>query len=110
MDVHSTTFSLHCPEPDLIAEDHALGSSKIAVSVRNVLDVISKLEEKRDGELNIECGYEAGCLRFSLYNEPKDAGVKCLVIAPTAMLSPQRKRIKTDGGDAEMIAQCLAHG
>ena len=31
-------------------------------------------------------------------------------MAPTTMLSPQRKRIKTDARDAEMIAQCLAHG
>lgn len=110
MDVHSTTFSLHCLEPDLLAEDHTLGTWKVAASAKNVLDVISKLKEKLDGDLDIECGYEAGCLGFSLYHELKKAGVQCVVMAPTTMLSSQRKRIKTDVRDAEMIAQCLAHG
>ena len=41
MDVHSTTFSLHCLEPDLLAKDHTLGTWKVAASAKNVLDVIT---------------------------------------------------------------------
>ena len=53
MDVHSTAFSLHCLEPDLLAKDHTLGTWKVAASAKNVLDVISKLKEKLDGDLDL---------------------------------------------------------
>ena len=38
------------------------------------------------------------------------AGVKCVILAPTTMLTPQGVRIKTDMRDAYMIAQCLSYG
>ena len=38
------------------------------------------------------------------------AGVKCVILAPTTMLTQQGKRVKTDARDALMIAQCLSYG
>ena len=35
---------------------------------------------------------------------------KCVILAPTTMLTPQGVRIKTDMRDAYMIAQCLSYG
>ena len=61
-------------------------------------------------DYSIECGYEAGCLGYSLYNQLTSAGEKCTILAPTTMLTPKHKRVKTDGRDALMIAQCLAYG
>ncbi len=61
-------------------------------------------------EYDIQCGYEAGCLGYSLYNQLTAAGVKCVILAPTTMLTPQGVRIKTDMRDAYMIAQCLSYG
>ena len=58
----------------------------------------------------IQCGYEAGCLGYSLYNQLTAANVKCVILAPTTMLTPQGIRIKTDARDARMIAQCLSYG
>ena len=58
---------------------------------------------------DIECGYEAGCLGYSLYNQLTSAGVKCVILAPTTMLTQQGNRIKTDTRDALMIAQCLSY-
>lgn len=61
-------------------------------------------------EYDIQCGYEAGCLGYSLYNQLTAARVKCVILAPTTMLTPQGVRIKTDMRDAYMIAQCLSYG
>ena len=49
-------------------------------------------------------------LGYSLYNQLTGAGVKCVILAPTTMLTPQGNRVKTDARDALMIAQCLSYG
>ncbi len=54
-------------------------------------------------EYDIQCGYEAGCLGYSLYNQLTAVGIKCVILAPTTMLTPQGVRIKTDMRDAYMI-------
>ena len=59
---------------------------------------------------SIECGYEAGCLGYTLYHQLKGAGINCVILAPTTMLTPQGKRVKTDKRDARLIAQCLCYG
>lgn len=69
-----------------------------------------KLKLGLDEEYDILCGYEAGCLGYSLYNQLTGAGIKCEILAPTTMLTLQGVRIKTDARDALMIAQCLAYG
>lgn len=73
---------------------------------------IENLKQKLGGgdDYSIECGYEAGCLGYSLYNQLTASGVKCVILAPTTMLTQQGKRVKTDARDALMIAQCLAYG
>ena len=79
---------------------------------KNITDVISKLRKKlKDDDLDITCGYEAGCLGYSLYHDLKDKGFKCIILAPTTM-SVQKggKKIKNDYRDAEQIANCLAYG
>lgn len=69
-----------------------------------------KLKLGLNDEYDIQCGYEAGCLGYSLYNQLTAAGVKCVILVPTTMLTPQGVRIKTDMRDAYMIAQCLSYG
>lgn len=55
------------------------------------------------------CGYEAGCLGYTLYHQLTEHHVECVILAPTTMLEQRsRKRIKTDKRDAEVIARCLA--
>lgn len=56
------------------------------------------------------CGYEAGCLGFTLYHELTVHNVKCVILAPTTMpVVGGKKKIKTDKRDAAHIARCLAH-
>lgn len=112
MDVHSTNYTLCAMEPTIGAEDRVFGNIQIAPDYREVICFIESLKMKLglDDEYSIECGYEAGCLGYSLYHQLTNAGIKCVILAPTTMLTQQGKRIKTDKRDAHLIAQCLCYG
>ena len=111
MDVHSTNFTLCAFEPVLDGEDRIFANIEVDPDYKYVLQFIEMLKKKLGSSDNysIECGYEAGCLGYSLYRQLTKAGVKCTILAPTTMLSQQGKRVKTDARDAVMIAQCLAY-
>lgn len=56
------------------------------------------------------CGYEAGCLGFTLYHQLTQHHVKCIILAPTSMAKPAgKKKVKTDRLDAALIARCMTH-
>ena len=112
MDVHSTNYTLCAIEPVIGADDRVFANIQVTPDYKNILMFIENLKLKLGAtdDYSIECGYEAGCLGYSLYNQLKAAGVECVILAPTTMLTPQGKRVKTDSRDALMIAQCLAYG
>jgi len=112
MDVHSKNFTLCAMEPVIGEEDRVFATVKVTPDYKNVLQFIENVKQKLgpDNEYDIQCGYEAGCLGYSLYHQLTAAGVKCVILAPTTMLTQQGKRIKTDIRDAHMIAQCLSYG
>lgn len=112
MDVHSTNYTLCAMEPVIEAEDRVFANIKVTPDYKNILQFIENLKKKLGSSdtYSIECGYEAGCLGYSLYHQLTNAGVKCVILAPTTMLTPQGTRVKTDARDANMIAQCLCYG
>lgn len=112
LDVHSTNFTICAMEPTIGAEDRIYGAVQVAPDYKEVICFIESLKMKLglDDQYSIECGYEAGCLGYTLYHQLTNAGVKCVILAPTTMLSPQGQRIKTDKRDAHLIAQCLCYG
>ena len=112
MDVHSTNYTLCAMEPVLDGEDRIFTNIQVTPDYENVIQFIDNLKERlgSSDSYSIECGYEAGCLGYSLYHQLTKAGVKCTILAPTTMLTQQGKRIKTDKRDAAMIAQCLSYG
>ena len=112
MDVHSTNYTLCAMEPVIGEEDRVFATIKVTPDYKNILMFIENLKMKlgMDNKYDIQCGYEAGCLGYSLYNQLTSAGVKCVILAPTTMLTQQGVRIKTDARDAHMIAQCLSYG
>ena len=112
MDVHSTNYTLCAMEPVFGADDRIYATIQVSPDYKNILLFIEKVKQKLDPNdtYDIECGYEAGCLGYSLYNQLTSAGVKCVILAPTTMLTQQGNRIKTDTRDALMIAQCLSYG
>ena len=112
MDVHSTNYTLCAMEPTIGSEDRIFAEIQIAPDYKEVIRFIESLKKKLgyDNNYSIECGYEAGCLGYTLYHQLTNAGTKCVILAPTTMLTQQGQRIKTDKRDARLIAQCLCYG
>ena len=111
MDVHSTNYTLCVVEPKLEGDPDLLYETQVEPDSWYILDLIEKLKKKyKDDQLFITCGYEAGCLGYTLYHDLDNHGVKCVILAPSTMEMPGGKRIKTDKRDAYLIAKCLANG
>ena len=112
MDVHSTNYTLCAMEPTIGAEDRFFGEIQVSPDYKEIISFIKSLMLKLGSQDNysIECGYEAGCLGYTLYHQLTKAGIKCTILAPTTMLTTQGKRIKTDKRDARLIAHCLSYG
>lgn len=112
MDVHSKNYTLCAMEPVIGEEERVFATIQVTADHKNILLFIEDLKLKLglDNEYDIQCGYEAGCLGYSLYNQLTAAGVKCVILAPTTMMTQKGKRVKTDARDAHMIAQCLSYG
>ena len=111
MDVHSTNYTLCAVEPKLDGEPEVLLETQVEPEYQKVIDFIEKLKKRfKKDRLIITCGYEAGCLGYTLYHQLESKGVHCVILAPSTMLAPSGRRIKTDKRDALMIAKCLASG
>ena len=112
LDVHSTNYTICAVEPVIGEQDRVLASTQIAANYKDIILFIEGLKLKlgSQDQYDIVCGYEAGCLGYSLYNDLTSAGIKCVILAPSTMLTEQGKRVKTDKRDALLIAQCLACG
>lgn len=111
MDVHSTNYTLCVAEPKLEGDPDYLYEIQMDPEVRNIQRVIEQLKSKySNDQLDITCGYEAGCLGYTLYHELDNLGIKCVILAPSTMEMPGGNRIKTDKRDARLIAKCLANG
>ena len=112
MDVHSINYTLCAMEPTIGSEDRIFGEVQVAPDYKAIICFIETLKIKLGfyDDYSIECGYEAGCLGYTLYHQLTGAGIKCVILAPTTMLTQQGQRIKTDKRDAHLIAQCLCYG
>lgn len=112
MDVHTTNYTLCIFEPSLEHDGTIHFITQVKPEVKNILRVIDTFKKKHaDDELKITCGYEAGCLGYSLYHELKDKEIECVILAPTTMKTEKGgRKIKNDYRDAKMIAECLAYG
>ena len=107
MDVHKESFTLCCfalgeTEPgyvQTIPSDHIL-----------VIKYVNRMRKLYGEETEFICGYEAGCLGYTLYHQLKEDGLECVILAPTTMMEQKgKKRVKTDKRDAKKIAKCLAY-
>ena len=113
MDVHTTNYTLCALEDKFGEEGKVLAEITIAPDHKLILSFINRVKEKMDpkgkDEINVECGYEAGCLGYSLYHLLTACKVKCTILAPTTMKTEKGPRIKTDKRDAKLIAECLTN-
>lgn len=107
MDVHKESFSLCCYTNEKEQSEYF---QKVDGHYTKVLNYLEAMRFHYGDDAVFICGYEAGCLGFTLYHQLTDHNVKCVILAPTTMAKPAgRKKIKTDKRDAALIARCLAH-
>ena len=107
MDVHKETFSLCCYD---MQQDKVFFAQKMEADYQQVLNYLNAVQKAIGDDVQFVCGYEAGCLGFTLYHQLTRYGVNCVILAPTTMSKPAgKKKVKTDKRDAENIARCLAY-
>ena len=107
MDVHKETFSLCCYD---LQQDRIFHAQKMEADYNQVLNYLNAVRKAIGDDVQFVCGYEAGCLGFTLYHQLTRYGVNCIILAPTTMSKPAgKKKVKTDKRDAENIARCLAY-
>lgn len=107
MDVHKENFSLCCYTNE---KEQAEYCQKVDGHYSKVLNYLEAMRFHYGNDVMFICGYEAGCLGYTLYHELTNHNVKCIILAPTTMAKPTgKKKVKTDKRDAALIARCLAH-
>ena len=105
LDVHTTNYTI-CAYT--IENDKTFAETTINPDIRELDKYLKKIQELQGG-CKLVCGYEAGCLGYSLYQQLTAKGYECIILAPTTM-PITAKEIKTDKRDARKIAKCLAYG
>ena len=97
MDVYKENYTLCCYSFD---RDKVEYRQTVPSDYRLILKYLEQVHGKYLEEVEFICGYEAGCLGYSLYHQLTDHGVKCIILAPTTMGITNTNRVKTDRKDA----------
>ena len=105
MDVHKEQYTLCCYSYDTYKVEY---KQTIPSDYKLVLKYMEQIRSRYEGEVSFVCGYEAGCLGYSLYHQLKDHAVDCKILAPSTMAITNTHHVKTDKRDAANIARCLA--
>jgi transposase len=105
MDVHKESYTLSCYS---FETDSVQYQQKIPPDYKMVLKYLEQIRNRNSVETEFVCGYEAGCLGYTLYHQLREHGVKCVILAPTTMAITNKNRVRTDKRDAGNIAKCLA--
>lgn len=113
MDVHTTNYTLSA---FTLQGQTPFAEIEIKPEIGELVNYLTNLNRNLGGGCNFVCGYEAGCLGYSLYHEInsykwKGFTVECVIMAPSTMaVSPKDKLRKNDREDARRIASCLCFG
>ena len=105
MDVHTTNYTLACYT---FENGKHFAVTQVDPDYKHILNYLKKVQENYGGPCEFLCGYEAGCLGFTLYEQLKAHSVPCVILAPSKM-PKVKNEIKTDKRDAMKIAKCLAY-
>ena len=104
MDVHKENFSLCCYTNE---KEEAEYPQKVEAHYSKVLNYLEAMRFHYGDDVLFICGYEAGCLGFTLYHELTAYNVKCVILAPTTMpVAGGKKKIKTDKIITDSFSEC----
>lgn len=107
LDVHTTNYTAACYRFDT---DNTFAVSTLKPKADEIVKYLNRVKNGLGEECEFVCGYEAGCLGYSLYHELTAKGINCVIMAPSTMEIAPANKIKTDKRDAVKIAKCLAKG
>lgn len=105
MDVHKSGINVAVilPGEKVVSEQWQISNESRARA-----RTIRKL--KRFGGDEVHVCYEAGPCGYALQREFRDAGLECVVVAPSLIPSKPGERIKTDTRDARKLAELFRAG
>lgn len=102
MDVHKNSYSLCCYDKQTGEISREV---RCAADVKLVKNYVNEIKKDLGSDVEIKCGYEAGCLGFSLYKSLINLDIDCVILAPTIMQSSSKSKVnKNDKLDARNIA------
>jgi len=105
MDVHKSGINVAVILPD---SKEISQEWQIANESRSRARMLRKIQ--RLGGTQVRFCYEAGPCGYGLQREFRDAGVECIVVAPSLIPSKPGERIKTDRRDGRKLAELFKAG
>ena len=106
MDVHKESFTLCCYTNEKEKTEYP---QKVNGHYSKVLNYINAMRKHYGDDAVFVCGYEAGCLGFTLYHQLTEHNVDCVILAPTTMPQPQGHKLALKKVKQQIIAFCLRH-
>ena len=106
MDVHKANYTLCCYS---IEKDEVFAVVQMEPDLKNIIQYLKRVEQNWGSGCEFLCGYEAGSLGYTLYQQLTHYGIDCVILAPSTMPRKNKREIKTDKRDAKNIAKCLAY-
>ena len=108
LDVHTSNYTICTYEPEF---DRISRQVQVEPDYKLIKKYVDHLKNEMGKNRKVICGYEAGCLGYSLYRQLTGVGIDCVILAPTTMERPVSYPFKNDKRDAISVARCLAnHG
>jgi len=104
MDVHKDSITIAVAREGREAAEAWKTIPNDGVRLRKALRMLT-----RDGGMLRVC-YEAGPTGFGLYRRLREAGIDCIVVAPSLVPGKPGDRVKTDRRDARKLAHFLRSG
>lgn len=103
LDVHKDSIAI------ALADDDGQAPEDVATVPHDVPSLIRRLK-KLGGAGKVQCCYEAGPTGFGLCRALNDAGLECVVVAPSLVPRQPGDHVKTDRRDARKLARFLRSG
>jgi transposase len=103
LDVHKESIAI------AVADGDGGAPENVATIPNDTALVLKRLKKLGQGAM-LRCCYEAGPTGFVLYRALRNAGIDCIVIAPSLVPKKAGDRVKTDQRDAVKLARFLRSG
>ena len=104
LDVHTT----NCTAAYYRFEtDNAFAVAELKPQADEIVKYLARVKKNFGEDCEFLCGYEAGCLGYSLYHELTAKGIKCIIMVPSTFESVPANKIKTDKRDAKNLPDVL---